>query len=85
LKSERWKESDGMKSSLCMLRMLTVSGMKVPANNESLSEMIKLYKGRSMYKIDVDMSDVTQILTLVSCDYSIDDGRIIIHARLINE
>lgn len=63
----------------------TVSGMKVPANNESLTEMIKLYKGRSMYKIDVDMSDVTQILTLVSCDYSIDDGRIIIHARLINE
>lgn len=63
----------------------TVSGMKVPANNESMSDMIKLYKGRSLYKIDVDMSDVTQILTLVSCDYSIDDGRIIIHARLIDE
>lgn len=63
----------------------TVSGMKVPANNESMSQMIRLYKGRSMYKIDVDMSDVTQILTLVSCDYSIENGRIIIHARLINE
>jgi sortase B len=63
----------------------TVSGMKVPANNESMSQMIRLYKGRSMYKIDVDMSDVTQILTLVSCDYTIENGRIIIHARLINE
>ncbi|MDP2814684.1 MAG: class B sortase [Erysipelotrichaceae bacterium] len=62
----------------------TVSGMKVPANDQSMASMIKLYKGRSLYKIDIDMTDVTQILTLVSCDYSIDDGRIIIHARLIN-
>ena len=63
----------------------TVSGMKVPANDESMAAMIKLYKGRSLYKVDIDMTDVTQILTLVSCDYSIDDGRIIIHAQLIDE
>lgn len=63
----------------------TVSGMKVPANDQSMAAMIKLYKGRSMYKIDADMTDVKQILTLVSCDYTIDDGRIIIHARLIDE
>jgi len=63
----------------------TVSGMKVPANNDSMADMIKLYKGRSLYKIDIDMSNVTQILTLVSCDYSIENGRIIVHARLINE
>lgn len=63
----------------------TVSGMKVPANDQSMASMIKLYKGRSLYKIDIDMTDVTQILTLVSCDYTIDDGRIIVHARLIDE
>lgn len=62
-----------------------VKGMTVPANKENLADMVKLYKGRSIYKIDTDVSDVTQILTLVSCDYTIEDGRIIIHAKFIGE
>ncbi len=62
-----------------------VSGMTVPANKENLSDMVQLYRGRSLYRINTDLSDVTQILTLVSCDYSIENGRIIIHAKFIGE
>lgn len=62
-----------------------VSGMTVPANKENLSDMVQLYRGRSLYRINTDLSNVSQILTLVSCDYTIDNGRIIIHAKFIGE
>lgn len=54
----------------------------VNANNRDLNELMQRYKDRSIYNIDVNITGATQMLTLASCNYDFDDGRVIIHAIL---
>ena len=54
----------------------------VDANNRDLGALMQRYKDRSDYAIDVDISGATQMLTLASCNYDFDNGRVIIHAIL---
>ena len=40
-------------------------------------------KEKSMYNSDIEITDEDTILTLSTCDYSIDDGRFVIQAKLL--
>ena len=40
-------------------------------------------KEKSMYNTNVDVDSNDTILTLSTCDYSVDDGRFVIQAKLI--
>lgn len=60
----------------------TQQGLDIPANNIEIETLLTRFKGQSRYATNTDTSDVDHILTLVSCNYDIDDGRIIVHAVL---
>jgi sortase B len=57
-------------------------GLDIPGNDQSVESLISLYKGHGRYKTSTDTSDADHVLTLVSCNYDIDNGRIIVHAVL---
>jgi len=61
------------------------TSLDIPANDKDVLKMAMDFKKKSRYKIDEDISNITQILTLVSCNYDIDHGRIIIHAIKVND
>lgn len=60
----------------------TKQGLDIPGNNQDIQTLISLYKSQGRYRTDTNTSDAEQILTLVSCNYDIDNGRIIVHAIL---
>ena len=62
----------------------TRTGLEIPANNRDVQSLISFYKSQSRYRIDTDTSDADHILSLVSCNYDIDNGRIILHAVLVD-
>ena len=51
--------------------------------NDDFDEFVKNLKSRSTIKIDTDIKDVKQILTLSTC-IGYDDDRLVLHARLID-
>ena len=63
----------------------SVSTLDFPTAKDRLSELYEKYEARSMYKIIAKPANITQILTLVSCNYDINNGRIIVSAVLITE
>ena len=40
-------------------------------------------KEKSMYNTDIDVNSNDTILTLSTCDYSVDDGRFVVQAKLV--
>ncbi len=60
----------------------TKQGLDIPANNIKIDTLLTRFKNQSRYKTDTDTSEANHILTLVSCNYDIDNGRIIVHAVL---
>lgn len=60
----------------------TKQGLDIPANNIKIETLLTRFKNQSRYKTDTDTSEADHILTLVSCNYDIDHGRIIVHAVL---
>ncbi len=60
----------------------TKQGLDIPANNMDVQTLVSRFKNQSRYATDVDTNDIDHILTLVSCNYDIDNGRIIVHAVL---
>lgn len=58
----------------------SVTTLDIPASPESIHELIQFYQSQSLYPIDVDVSQATQVLSLVSCNYDLEDGRIIVQA-----
>lgn len=55
-----------------------------PTFSKSLSYYIDRYKNRSRYPINVNTNNATQMLTLSSCNYDYNDGRVIVHAILVS-
>lgn len=45
-----------------------------------VSEYIKALQEMSLYQRDIEFDDNSQILTLATCTYEVDDGRFIVHA-----
>lgn len=53
------------------------------ANAEEYTNFINSIKGKSKYNTKINVNAGDTILTLSTCDYSIKDGRFVVHARLI--
>lgn len=54
-------------------------------NDEDYSKFLKEIKNKSEYNTGVEVTKDDNILTLSTCDYSIDDGRYVVHAKLVKE
>ncbi len=63
----------------------SVSTLDFPTAKDRLSELYDKYEAKSIYKIATKAANIAQILTLVSCNYDINNGRIIVSAFLITE
>lgn len=62
-------------------------GLEIPANFKPVDELVEYYTSESRYTTGTDTSNADHILSFVSCNYDISNGRIIVHAVLedINE
>ena len=47
------------------------------------STFLDSLKEKSMYNTDIDVNSNDTILTLSTCDYSVDDGRFVVQAKLV--
>lgn len=56
-----------------------------PSRINDINKLYNQFKAESLYDIEDVNIDVKQIITLVSCEYSHNNGRILVHASLINE
>jgi len=54
-------------------------------DEEGYDEFLRELKERSLVETDILLSDTKCILSLVTCDYSVDDGRLFVHAKMIDE
>ncbi len=52
-------------------------------NSDEFLNFVSAIKEKSMYNSDIEITDEDTILTLSTCDYSIDDGRFVIQAKLL--
>lgn len=52
-------------------------------DNDEYYEFLKSLKEKSIYNTNVDISKDDTILTLSTCDYTIDDGRFVVQAKLV--
>ncbi len=59
--------------------------LDIPANGMNVRSLIDFYRSKSRYRIDTDTSQADHILSLVSCNYDIENGRIIVHAVLVDQ
>lgn len=53
------------------------------SNNAEYANFVKSIKNRSKYDTTISVGTSDTILTLSTCDYSIKDGRFVIHAKLV--
>lgn len=53
-------------------------------SNAEYSNFLNSLANKSRYGTDVSVSENDNILTLSTCDYSITDGRFVVHAKLVN-
>lgn len=58
----------------------TTTTLNLPALASDLSSRISTYTKKSLYATGVDTSQATHILTLVTCTWVIDNGRLFVHA-----
>lgn len=61
-----------------------VTRLSIPANHRDVKELAEFYRKKSRYDTGVDISEIDHILTLASCNYDLDNGRIIVHAIRID-
>jgi sortase B len=57
-----------------------VTTLDIPASPENIQAWLSYFKSQSSINLDVDISKATQVLSLVSCEYSLENGRIIVQA-----
>lgn len=57
-------------------------GLEIPANFKPVDELIDYYTSESRYVTNTDTSDADHVVSFVSCNYDIANGRIIVHAVL---
>lgn len=53
--------------------------------DEEYQELLTTLQNASIFSLDVPVSVDDKILTLVSCEFSVDDGRLLVHAVEIDE
>jgi sortase B len=52
---------------------------------EGYKEFLTEIKNKSLVETDVSLDNTSCILSLITCDYSTDDGRLFIHAKMLAE
>jgi sortase B len=57
-----------------------VTTLDIPSSPESIQAWLNYFQSQSSINLDVDISKATQVLSLVSCEYSLENGRIIVQA-----
>lgn len=57
-----------------------VTTLEIPATPESIHDWIMYYQSQSQIDLGIDVSQATQVISLVSCEYSLENGRIIVQA-----
>jgi sortase B len=58
----------------------TTTTLNLPATSEDLKTRIAAYTKKSLYATGVDTSEATHIITLVTCTWVIQNGRLFVHA-----
>jgi sortase B len=53
-------------------------------NNEEYLKFLNAIKSKSMFHSKVNLNETDRILTLSTCNYEINNGRFVVHAKLIN-
>lgn len=53
--------------------------------NPDMTDYLNDINERSVHQTDTEFTDDTRLLTLISCNYTIDDGRIYVHAVEVTE
>ncbi|MCC5890289.1 MAG: class B sortase [Alkalibacterium sp.] len=53
--------------------------------NPDMTDYMTDLQDRSVHQTDAEFNDDTRLLTLISCNYTVDDGRIYLHAIEIDE
>lgn len=56
------------------------------ASDQEYRSFVEEIAGRSIYQVDTDLADIDQIVTLSTCDYSLNSnlGRLVVHATIKN-
>lgn len=54
--------------------------LDIPSDPPQAHDLIAFYQSQSKYPIDVSIEHAKQVLSLVSCNYDVTDGRIIVQA-----
>ncbi len=57
----------------------------LPATDSDVQTRIADYKKKSLYATGVDTSKATHLVTLVTCTWVVDNGRLLVHAIEVNE
>jgi sortase B len=57
-------------------------GLEIPANFKPVEQLVEYYTSESRYVTNTDTSQADHIVSFVSCNYDIANGRIIVHAVL---
>lgn len=58
----------------------TTTSLNLPASASDLKSRISAYTKKSLYATGVDTSEATHIITLVTCTWVIENGRLFVHA-----
>lgn len=61
----------------------STTSLDIPSQSSQAKDLIAFYQTQSSYPIDVSIEEATQVLSLVSCNYDVNDGRIIVQAILV--
>jgi len=56
--------------------------LKVDFKNSDLKEYYEELSEKSLFQRKIDIDDITQIITLATCSYEVDNGRLMIHGIL---
>ncbi|MGN1400126.1 MAG: class B sortase [Bacillus sp. (in: firmicutes)] len=55
------------------------------ASDEDYLSFLQTIRDKSQVTVDIDLSTEDQILTLSTCTYEVEDGRRVVHAKLVEE
>lgn len=61
----------------------SITTLEIPAKLETIQDLAMFYQSQSKFSVENNLENVHQILSLVSCNYTLEDGRIIVQASLI--
>jgi sortase B len=59
--------------------------LEVDFKNNNIYEYYNLLREKSLFQRELEADDITQIITLATCSYEVDNGRLMVHGILVPE